>query len=187
MKFSVIILLLMSSISAVAQDRRTSISERALTIAKKIKNLDQEINRRDRKEISFYLTELEEVLRFYNANPGRVTRKLTCDYSGGNLLVDLANGKLIYDFSSANDCTEAMKKIEKNLNFCDYQGGNLLGNSQGQIIYDFSSVSDCIEGMKRVDKNLNFCDYQGGNLLNDSQGKLIYDFSSANECANALE
>ena len=107
--------------------------------------------------------------------------------NGRRLYVRLRKWKMVHDFGSASDCDEAIERLNRGQNFCDYTNGNKLYNSRFRMLRDFGSTNDCrrtIEFRPRLDRVL--CDYSNGNLLLDENFRVLHNFDSSADCDRAL-
>lgn len=175
--------------SSFAQDNRSvlrSMSETQNQLRMRI----NELSIQDRVDVLYHLEQIKSIISNDRPNPypyPQPVRKLMCDYSNGNLLIDLSRpGAVLHDFGSRADCDYGMQRLEQGRSFCDFSNGNIAYNSHIQQLHDFGSRQECEEGIERIDRGQNFCDYSNGNLLYSPNGQLIYDFGSRAECQNAL-
>ena len=106
-----------------------------------------------------------------------------CD-SNNNQLINIENGKLVYDFSTSENCQEALRNVKMGKSFCDYSD-NTLRQASGVFVFDFSDGVNCKEAIESIYVVKKFCDYTD-NTLRKFDGTLLYDFSSKEECLKGL-
>lgn len=179
------------STQSFAQDNREilrSMSETRNLLRTRINELSYE----DKATVQYHLDQIKNVIANNRPNPypypyPRPVRNLMCDYSGGNLLIDLNRaGEVLHDFGSRADCDYGKLRILQGRSFCDFSGGNIAYNSNLQQLHNFGSRAECEEGIERIDRGQNFCDFSGGNILYSPNGVQIYNFGSRAECQDAL-
>lgn len=182
------------SLNTSAQENRHRLAERndnsaermAEDVSELVRLYDSKLNGRDSRYIQKSLSLIIDVFAengYYVGNP-RDDRHLICD-SSDNTLRDLTQGKLIWDFGSMSNCTEALEYVSRWEPFCDY-GDNTLHKHDGVQIHDFASQADCKTSREAVLQKKPFCDFSD-NTLYDHEGKLIYDFSNSQDCIKARD
>lgn len=127
---------------------------------------------------------LRQILQIFKINGHELpTGSFICD-ANNNQLINVDARKLIHDFSSADDCQQALANVKVGKNFCDLTD-NTLRLIDGRLAYDFSDAVNCKDAVESIFKVKKFCDYND-NTLRKFDGSLLYDFSSKEECLKAL-
>ncbi len=169
---------------------KADLTRKAERLLNQVRNKADVLRYEDRQELDYLLTQANQILRSYRGRrpvPGPApTKNLMCDYSNGNLLINLNTGRTLHDFASSTDCTNALERVKSGRPFCDYSNGNIAYSSRFSKIFDFGSSTDCTNALPRIERGLNFCSYATGNTLHRPNGELIYDFSSSSDCTRAL-
>lgn len=173
-------LLLSISISAFSQTNSLEdiSKEVTLMVAAHGEKLDEEDKLSIRKN-------LRQVLQIFKMNGYSLptSGSFICDNTN-NQLVNVDTGIMIYDFSTTENCQEALANVKMGKSFCDYTD-NTLSLADGKFVYDFSDAVNCKEAIESISKVKKFCDYTD-NTLRRFDGVLLYDFSSKEECLKGL-
>ena len=175
-----VLLMLSTSISAFSQTNTLEeisqeVNQLVSTHGDKLNNDDQLLLRKN----------LRQIINIFKVNGYEVPTagSFLCD-SNNNQLINLENGKLIYDFTTFENCQEARRNVKIGKSFCDYTD-NTLRQASGVFVFDFSNEVNCKEAIESIYTVKKFCDYTD-NTLRKFDGTLLYDFSSKEECLKGL-
>ena len=175
-----IFLLLLLSASAFSQ--ANSLEELSQEVNQMVSAYGDTLDADDQLSVRKNLRQILQIFKM-NGNGLPTGGSYICD-SNTNQLFNLDGRTMIYDFSSAEHCQEALINVKKGKSFCDYND-NTLRLADGRLVHDFSESANCKDAVESIFKVKMFCDYRD-NTLRKIDGSLLYDFSSKEECLKGL-